>query len=185
MALLIKNRRSERRRCLIAAQIAVGLCCLQAHVLAGETKYWKAINQELARLDLNALCNESTLSCLISDKDNRDTPRFDILLKYSTKTDTIYFCIEEFYRLKNDTGPSAEMARRLLELNREMVTGKFEWNRGENTIRLSTVLNTDSNFDRRAFRSQLSGLKAVAARLHSELADMAQSQRVDAENSGD
>jgi hypothetical protein len=50
-----------------------------------------------------------------------------------------------------------------------MVTAKFEWDRASRSIRLSATINTDSNFDRRAFRSQLKGLRALAEQLLPEL----------------
>ena len=74
--------------------------------------------------------------------------------------------------LEDAQSPPEPLALRLLELNREMVAAKFEWDRTRSTIRLSVVLNTDSNFDRRAFRSLIEGLKGLAQNLWPELSQL-------------
>jgi hypothetical protein len=76
-------------------------------------------------------------------------------------------------KLESESGPSKAFALKLLSLNSEMVTAKFEWNQTENAVRLSTTLNTDSNLDRRAFRSQIMGLLEVAEKLLPNLQELA------------
>ena len=66
-------------------------------------------------------------------------------------------------------GPGLELARLLLAYNRHMVTSKLEWGESTATIRISVVLNTDSNFDRKAFRSQLLGVLSNARRIRPAL----------------
>ena len=56
-----------------------------------------------------------------------------------------------------------------MELNWELLVGKFEWNPRTGEVRLSAVLNTDSNFDRRAFRSIVHALDSIAVRYYREL----------------
>jgi hypothetical protein len=85
----------------------------------------------------------------------------------------VYLSIERFIVLGEAQSPSLPLALRLLELNREMVTAKFEWDRPTSAIRLSVVLNTDSNFDRRAFRSLIVGLSGLAKKLWPELNQLA------------
>jgi len=131
--------------------------------------YLPAIRQELARLDIDANCDEATGTCFFTRKLGADGRAFDFGIRYCRTTETVYVYIERFLDLPSAEGPSIELARRLLELNRRMVTAKLEWDRPTNAIRLSVVLNTDSNFDRRAFRSQLKGLFANAERLWPEL----------------
>jgi hypothetical protein len=132
-----------------------------------------AIRQELARLNLAANCDEATGTCFFTHKIGTEERRFDFGLRYCRNTETVYVFIERFLELSSPDGPSLELARRLLELNRRMVTAKLEWDRPTNSIRLSVVINTDSNFDRRAFRSQLKGLIANAERLWPELSSLA------------
>ncbi|MBW2278583.1 MAG: hypothetical protein JRF63_13910, partial [Deltaproteobacteria bacterium] len=128
-----------------------------------------AIRQELARLDLDANCDETTSTCFFTRKLGTGGRSFDFGIRYCRTTETVYVYIERFLALPSTDGPTIELARRLLELNRRMVTAKLEWDRPTNSIWLSVVINTDSNFDRRAFRSQLKGLFANAGRLWPEL----------------
>ncbi len=147
---------------LTAAGIAVG---------AGEDRgYLTAIKQELARLDMTARCDDAGQSCFITHPvKNSSTPELHLVIKYSAATDTVYLYVDRFIELTDDSELNASLATRLLALNSELVTAKFEWDRAGQAVRLSTVLNTDSNFDRRAFRSQLLGLLKVATRLWPEL----------------
>lgn len=137
-----------------------------------DTNYFRVIRQELARLEIDARCNETTASCAFTRTVANSERRLDLFIKYSVKTDTVYIYIDNFVQLVSRDGPSTDLARRLLELNREMVTAKFEWDRGTNTVRLSVTLNTDSNLDRRAFRSQLLGLISLAKKIWPELSEV-------------
>ena len=126
--------------------------------------YMPAIRQELARLDIPVSCDEATSSCIYKKSLGDKGPSFDIVLHYSRQTDTIYMYIDKFI-VPKDGALSCELSHRLLELNREMVTAKFEWDKGSGSVRLSAVINTDSNLDRRALRSQLVGLWSVAKKV--------------------
>ena len=55
--------------------------------------------------------------------------------------------------------------------------GKFEWDPTDGEVRLAMVLNTDSNFDRRAFRSTVRALAALADRHYGELNRLRESGR--------
>jgi len=140
----------------------------------GDPDYMPAIRQELARLNVSANCDETTGTCFFTRSVGAAERPFDFAIRYCRTTETVYVYIERFLELASPDGPSLELARRLLELNRRMVTAKLEWDRPTNSIRLSVVINTDSNFDRRAFRSQLKGLFANAERLLPELEPLAQ-----------
>jgi hypothetical protein len=131
-----------------------------------EKSYMPAIRQELARLDLEARCDDATSSCWYNRSlDEEKGPVIKIVIHYSQQTNTIYIYIDKFIALGENQGPSLELARQLLKLNRELVTAKFEWDKPTDSVRLSATVNTDSNFDRRAFRSQLTGLLAVARKV--------------------
>ncbi len=134
-----------------------------------------AIRQELARLNLAAQCDDRSESCTVSHtlKDADTTLR--VVITHNPHTQTIYLYIDRFIELRDEDGPTRILGARLLSLNREMVTAKFEWDDTANVIRLSTSLNTDSNFDRKAFRSQLKGLLSVAEKLWPELSGFAPS----------
>ncbi len=135
-----------------------------------------AIRQELARLDIEVRCDDATATCACTKTLGDKTRTYTVVVRYSRNTDTIYIYIDKFIGL-TDAGPSADLARRLLELNREMVTAKFEWDRASTSIRLSATINTDSNFDRRAFRSQLQGLWSIAEKLWPSLNALGEDSR--------
>ena len=139
--------------------------------------YMPAIRQELARLEVKAVCDDALGTCRFNNTIEPEGPTFEILIRYSQKTDTIYICIENYLHFADGKEPSVELARKLLELNREMVTAKFEWDRASGYIRLSTTVNTDSNFDRRAFRSQIKGIIAAAKRLWPVVSDRKDSSK--------
>lgn len=57
-----------------------------------------------------------------------------------------------------------------MEINWEMLVGRFEWSAQTGELRLSATLNTDSNFDRRAFRGVVRALLRLAERYAEEVA---------------
>jgi len=164
---------------LAARALAIALALLAsspAPAAAEETAvpsapdYLPAIRQELARLDAGAHCDEVSSTCLFSRKIAGENREFDYAVRHCRATRTVYLVIERFLTPgAGSDGPSVDLARRLLELNRQMVAAKFEWDRSTGAIRLSAVMNTDSNFDRRAFRSLVKGLWSNAERLWPEL----------------
>jgi hypothetical protein len=61
----------------------------------------------------------------------------------------------------------------MMELNWRLLVGKFEWDPSDGEVRLAMVMNTDSNFDRRAFRSLVRAITDQADRLYGELTRVA------------
>ncbi len=166
---------SRNQKALLFLSHAIASVCFVTLAVADEPadepEYMPVIRQELARLDIQALCDDSLQSCRYSQTITDAAREFEIIIRYSKATDTVYICIENFIPLE-DQAPSEELARRLLELNREMVSAKFEWDKSQSRIRLSTTINTDSNFDRRAFRSQLIGIWSIARRVWPKLSPL-------------
>jgi hypothetical protein len=151
------------------ARIAVlAALALAASALAADPEpgpgYLPAVREELARLGLGAVCDEVRGACSFAAP-RPDGGEFRVGVRLVASQATIYLFIERFLELEDPQGPSLELSRRLLDLNRQLVVGKFEWDRGSNAIRLSAQVPCDSNFDRAAFRSTLTGLLAAAARL--------------------
>lgn len=89
---------------------------------------------------------------------------------YSDQTDTVYVYLERYAMLPPDGAQTPARLRRMMELNWQLLVGKLEWSARSGEVRLSAVLNTDSNFDRRALRSIVLALEAVAERYRHELA---------------
>jgi hypothetical protein len=132
-------------------------------------RYLDAVRQELARLGADAACEPDNGVCSFRWRLAGLGVELDATVACSDKTNTVYVAIPRFLALSGDDGPPAALARRLLELNRRLVTAKLEWDPLAGSIRLTTVLSTDSNFDRKAFRSQLLALFAAAQRILPEL----------------
>lgn len=97
-------------------------------------------------------------------------------LTYDDRSDAIYVFFEHYATLRADAPNVAAVSRRLLEMNWEMLIGKFEWSPTSGEIRLSTVLHTDSNFDRRAFRSIVHSMLRLADRYANELTQLTGTQ---------
>ena len=96
--------------------------------------------------------------------------RFVLSLQYDDNSDTIYVYVDHYALLHGDAQNAGQVFRRLLELNWEMLIGRFEWSSASGEIRLSAVMNTDSNFDRRAFRGVVRSVLRLADRYADEIA---------------
>ena len=138
-----------------------------------ETDYFPAIRQELARINASAQCDDGLSTCVLPGPLGAPDRTLQVVVKYSRQSNTVYIYIDRFIAFAGEDGPSKELALRLLSLNNEMITAKFEWCEAAKAFRLSTVLSTDSNFDRKAFRSQVKGLLQVAETLWPEFHDNA------------
>jgi len=136
-------------------------------------RYLDAVRQELARLGVDAACEPDAGVCSFRRRLTGLGVELDATVACSDKTNTVYVAIPRFLPLDGSEGPPAALARRLLELNRRLVTAKLEWDAMAGSIRLTTVLSTDSNFDRKAFRSQVLALFAAAERILPELEALA------------
>ncbi|HUT78153.1 MAG TPA: hypothetical protein VM285_10725 [Polyangia bacterium] len=164
----------NRARPLLAAAAALLAAALPVWGAEPEAPagYLTAIGEELARLDLHAVCDDVTGTCSFT-RSRSDGVEFQVGVRHGQNTHTVYIFIERYLELSDPDGPSLALARRLLDLNRQLVTGKFEWEQESNSIRLTAVLSSDSNFDRKAFRSVVLGLWVVAERLWPELTALA------------
>lgn len=145
-------RRTFRALALLGA-VATNNASAQSHA---PTRYALAIENELANMGLVAHCasvSSTRHRCSYPSRLSTlpNTPSFQLL--YSDETDTVYFYVERFLVLPPEGPKTDAVLRRLMELNAELLIGKFEWNPRTGEVRLSAILNTDSNFDRRAFRS--------------------------------
>lgn len=162
----------------IAPALALGLLAQAAAgaAQAGATpRYSAAIETELRQMGLAAQCaNEPPMRhhCRAPRPGTPLTGELWLHAVYSDESDTIYFYLERYLVLPSDHARAAAVLRRLMELNWELLVGKFEWNPRNGEVRLSATLNTDSNFDRRAFRSIVAALDASAARYAAELRDL-------------
>lgn len=139
----------------------------------GQPRYLAAMERELESMRLrNARCEATDAQrarCSFVARGITTGREFPVHLVYSDRTDTIYVYVESFLTVPPDGDTTPAVLRRLMELNWMVLLGKFEWDASDGEVRLAMVLNTDSNFDRRAFRSAVRGIGQLADRYYGEL----------------
>jgi hypothetical protein len=139
-------------------------------------RYANAVEQELQSMGLQPSCTsepKARYHCTYTARATLHGEKLAAHAVYSDDTDTVYFYIEHYLTLPPDGAKTAAVLRRLMELNWELLVGKLEWDPRSGEVRLSAVLSTDSNFDRRAFRSIVHALELIAARYDRELRALA------------
>lgn len=137
-----------------------------------EPRYLGAIREELTKMGLRPTC--TTLSptrarCQYAVQSDAAGTRFDMQLEYSDDSDTIYHWVNRYLALPAASPRAPDVLRRLMQLNWTMLIAKLQWDSRSGEVRLSAVENTDSNFDRRAFRSTVQALHNKAGQLYREL----------------
>jgi hypothetical protein len=144
-----------------------------ATVPAGQPRYLEAMRSELTAMDVGgAECEADDAQrarCQFTTRGISTGREFTVHAVYSDRTDTIYLFIERFLVVPAAGETTNAVLRRLMELNWEILLGKLEWDSTDGEVRLGMVVNTDSNFDRRAFRSAVRGIGQLADRYYGEL----------------
>jgi hypothetical protein len=144
----------------------------------GQPRYLEAMRTELEQMAIQGVTCQATdaqrANCEFTQEGPISHREFRIRLAYSDRTDTVYLYVERYLTAPQDGARTDALLRRLMELNWQMLLGKFEWDPTFGEVRLAMVLNTDSNFDRRAFRSSVRSLVELADRYSTELDRMLQ-----------
>jgi len=143
-----------------------------ARAQAPQPRYFDAIRNELRAMHIEAQCDSQgsvRAHCVFRQHGASSNRDFTIHLVYSDESDTIYFFVEHYLSVPANGPNAAAQLRRLMELNWELLLGKLEWNSADGEVRLAMIMNTDSNFDRRSFRSVVRGIAQVADRYAIEL----------------
>jgi hypothetical protein len=167
------------KRASVIGLAAFGLALAAAAGGAQDTtpaRYAAALEAELRQVGIEAQCAGEPAArhhCRYARPSAARGGELSLHAEYSDQTDTVYVYVERYLVLPSDHPRAPAVLRRLMELNWELLVGKFEWNPRTGEVRLSATLNTDSNFDRRAFRSILRALDTIAARYDAELRDLA------------
>lgn len=139
----------------------------------GAPRYLEAIRTELEAMGIAEVSCEAAdaqrANCNFRQTGAETDRVLEVQLAYSDVTDTIYLYANRYLSAPSDGEHTNALLRRLMELNWTMLLGKFEWDPTDGEVRLAMVLNTDSNFDRRAFRSAVRALGALGDRYYPEL----------------
>lgn len=140
---------------------------------AGQPRYLEAMRSELTAMDVRgAECEAADAlraQCRFTTRGITTEREFTVHAVYSDRTDTIYLYIERYLVVPADGETTNAVLRRMMELNWDILLGKLEWDSTDGEVRLGMVVNTDSNFDRRAFRSAVRGIGQLADRYYGEL----------------
>ncbi len=143
---------------------------------AHEPRYLAAIDTELDALGIPHACeahNETRGSCAFHQRARGSQEEMTVSLVYSDETDTIYMYVGNLVTAPPDAETTPAVLRRLMELNWLLLVGKLEWNQADGEVRLSMVMHTDSNFDRRTFRSLVRQIVPIADRHVTDLRRLA------------
>ncbi|MFN9810426.1 MAG: YbjN domain-containing protein [Deltaproteobacteria bacterium] len=145
-------------------------------VPAGQPRYLAALRAEIEAMGLEGACDADDAQrahCAVVVRGEASRRTFDLRMAYSDVTDTVYLYIDHYLLARSDSAGTDALLRHMMELNWRLLVGKFEWDPSDGEVRLAMVMNTDSNFDRRAFRSLVRALTDQADRLHGELTRLA------------
>ncbi len=163
------------------AVTAVAAATATAAVPEGQPRYLAAMREELTAMGVSEASCEATDSqrahCRLTQTGSSTNRDYEVHLSYSDVTDTIYAYVDRYLVVTSESAHADVVMRRLMELNWTMLMGKFEWDPTDGEVRLAMILNTDSNFDRRAFRSTVRALTSLADRHYGELNRLNESGR--------
>ncbi len=139
---------------------------------AGPPRYLAAIRGELDAMHLPYACETVTAShasCSFRQENDAGVAALTIRIAESDVTNTVYLYVDHYLLAPPDATTTPRLLARLMELNWQMLGTKLEWNAESGEVRLSAVLSTASNFNRKAFRSLVRTLVGVADRYRPEL----------------
>jgi hypothetical protein len=154
---------------------ALALVCTanaSAQDRATSPRYLEAIEAELEVLRVAHACEATTPTrarCSWTHRGRTSNRELNVHLVYSDETDTIYFYVARYLSAPPEVESTTTLLRRLMELNWQLLIAKFEWDPNGGEVRLAMAMNTDSNFDRRAFRSIVRQIGTLADRYSGEL----------------
>ncbi len=151
------------------------LATLPAHAEPAAPRYASVLQAELEALKLAPECTTESPTrqvCRYRARASTTERTLPARAVYSDETDTVYIYIERYLSAPADNPRTPALLRRMMELNWEMLIGKLEWDPRSGEVRLGAVMSTDSNFDRRAFRSLVKTLDTLSARHRPALASL-------------
>ncbi len=139
----------------------------------GQPRYLAAMRTELGSMGIESAACEAIDSqrahCQLTQRGASSDREYQVELAYSDVADSVYMYVDRYLVAPSDGAHTDALMRRLMELNWTMLLGKFEWDPTDGEVRLAMVMNTDSNFDRRSFRSMIRALSSLADRYYGEL----------------
>jgi hypothetical protein len=173
----------KRTVCLVLSTVLVSFAlpalAQDAPAANQEPRYLPMVRDELGHMGLTARCttdNPKVGRCRYSYRSSSLGVTFDMVMEYSDDNDTVYMYASRYLMLPSASPHLLPTLRRMMEMNNEMLVGKLEWNPRDGETRLSAVVSTDSNFDRRAFRSTVRAVHSLCERYFRELSALARGE---------
>jgi len=148
-----------------------------AHRATGAPSYEDIIRTELEALKLSPTCEQTgrTFECKYLGRSSMTQRRFDVRATYRPQPRTVDVQIRNFLIAPASSPATAPLLKRLMALNWKLLAARFSWNPDTGEVRLGTTLHTDSNFDRRAFRSLVRAIDELGPHYHPELTTLQRS----------
>jgi len=148
-----------------ADEEAVGVGSLPTSV-AG---FAEAMQEQIEAIGGQPTCDTDAGRCRYQHHDS-DGQRYEIQLWYGEPSRTIYIFVNHFATAETTNAATPVVVRHLAAINRTLGVARFEWNEADGEIRLSTVMNVDTNFDEHALRNLLRFVQDTAVRFRPQVA---------------
>ena len=159
-------------------QIAtLAMLLLAASAAQGQVdpRYASQLEAELETLGLHPVCtttSTTSVDCSYPARSSLEQTDLTAHAHYDDTTDSVYLYVPLF-TLPDTAKTLPALLRRTMELNWELLGAKLEWSPRNGELRLSALMHTDSNFDRRALRSLVRALDRLTMRYYLELHQLA------------
>lgn len=131
-----------------------------------------AVVEEMRKLGLEPKCEPATgggRNCSYLARGSMTTRSLKGVVLIRPGSQTVAIHVTDFLHASADAPTTPALLARLMELNSALLGAYFDWNPDTGEVRLRALLHTDSNFDRRAFRSAIRTLDKLAPRYRREL----------------
>ncbi|MBN2530319.1 MAG: hypothetical protein JXR76_28275 [Deltaproteobacteria bacterium] len=156
---------------LFVTGLVVTLPTISNSAITPSPKYLAAVIQEITRLGHTIDCSDSSGLCTVQQQNNaiasaKEKTEAAVTIQIDDASATVSLVINDFL---NGEVVSNDTMRKLMELNHKMIVAKLSINPENDTVTLCAVINTDSNFDRKTFRSVFKGFIEVAAEIKKQL----------------
>jgi hypothetical protein len=126
--------------------------------------YMTAIQEELVGLGLTPVCDAQNGRCTYELDSTEAANVFGVTVRYDSRASVVSVSMDRYLVAPAENPRSERLIERAMELNWEQLVPFFQWNTVTNNVRLTGVMNTDSNFDRSAFRGTVRAVHAAGSR---------------------
>ncbi len=156
---------------------AVFFCALSLSAFAQEEgnpapRYLNAVRAELSALRLNPHCEVRPGQSAICEFRFLEASGEAEQIGYvaiSDEAHSVYVYLPNLATAETDDPATPQVLQSLMSLNWRLVGSKLEWNEASGEVRISALVHTHTNFDRRAFRVLVRHLLGESRRVSREI----------------